>query len=77
MNALSVPRLLLWSSIATLNGVPRKINCSLNTAIVSVMTIIEIVIVTMVMTTTTVIAVLRDGLNWTPDKNTPHYGAKG
>ena len=29
------------------------------------------------MSTTTVIVVLRDNLNWTPAKNTPDYGAKG
>jgi hypothetical protein len=77
MNALSILRLLLWSSIATLNGVREKINCSLNTVIVSIMMMIKIVIVTMVVTTITVIVILRDDLNWTPAKNTPHYGGKG
>jgi hypothetical protein len=37
---------------------------------------IKIVIITMMMTIT-VIAVLGDDLNWTPAKNTTHYGAKG
>jgi hypothetical protein len=76
MSALIIPHLLVWSSIATLNGVRGKINCSQNTAIVSILTI-KNAIITMMMATMTVIVVLRDDLNWTPAKNTPQYGAKG
>jgi hypothetical protein len=70
MNALNILRILVWSSIAILNGVRGKINCSLNTAIVPILMIIKNVIVTMVVTTT-VLVVLREDLNWTAAKNTP------
>jgi len=41
MNALSIPHLLVWSSLTTLSGVRGKINCSLNTAIVSILMMIK------------------------------------
>jgi hypothetical protein len=71
MNALNIPRILVWSSITILNGVRGKINCSLNIAIVPILMIMKNVIVTMVVTTTTVLVVLRDDLNWAAAKNTP------
>jgi hypothetical protein len=54
MNALNVGRLLLRSILATLSGARRKVNCSLNTTVASIVMIIKIVIVTVVMTITVI-----------------------